>query len=149
MTSRVGQGECTCVCILSSEPRKGAGGRGGIGNLKDELNQDKILSRVAEDETEEEQKPPSPERLTLEEYYAKQGLNINDLDRKRETVNSKKDAPKADWVAKEKLEFVKSKQDNLLDGESKRVAVLKNQSHKIELAPEQELLGTSLQTQAL
>lgn len=77
----------------------------------------------------------------MEEYYAKQGLNISDLDRKKEAKTDPKTAPKADWVAKEKLEFVKTKQDNNLEGETKKVAVLKNQSHKIELAPEQELLG--------
>ena len=78
--------------------------------------------------------------MTLEEYYANQGLDINALDKKKAVVN-KGDAPKADWVAKEKLEFVKSKQDNVLDGEAKKVAVVKNQQHKIELAPEQNLLG--------
>ena len=36
---------------------------------------------------------------------------------------------------------MKSKQDNVLDGEIKKVAVVKNQQHKIELAPEQNLLG--------
>jgi hypothetical protein len=36
----------------------------------------------------------------LEEYYAKQGLNINDLDKKKEVKVDPKAAPKADWVAK-------------------------------------------------
>ena len=37
--------------------------------------------------------------MTLEEYYANQGLDINALDKKKAVVN-KGDAPKADWVAK-------------------------------------------------
>lgn len=45
--------------LFSSEPRKGGGGRGGIGNMKDELNQDKILAKVNEEgETIEETKEP-------------------------------------------------------------------------------------------
>ena len=78
----------------------------------------------------------------MEEYYARQGLNINELDKKKQQkTEAKKDAPQPDWIAKEKLQFVKSKADNVLEGETKKVAVLKDQSHKIETAAEQDLLG--------
>jgi len=95
---------------------------------------------------EEPPKEPSPEPLTLEEYYAKQGVNLDDLDKKkREQKEGKKDISNADWVAKEKLTVVKSKQDNPLEGETRKVATLRNQVHKIEFTPEQELLGFTSQ----
>ena len=77
----------------------------------------------------------------MEEYYAKQGVSLQDLDKKRDQKVEKKDVSNADWVAKEKLTVVKTKQDNLLEGEARKVATLRNQVHKIEFTPEQELLG--------
>ena len=51
--------ECIILSKFRSEPKKGGGGRGGIGNLKDEINQDKILSKVSEDpEAEQATKEP-------------------------------------------------------------------------------------------
>lgn len=66
------------------------------------MNQDKILAKVNEEgETEEQVKEPEPEALTLEEYYARQGLNIDELDKKKQQkVDGKKEAPKSEWVTK-------------------------------------------------
>ena len=93
-------------------PRKEGGGRGNVGNVKDEMNKEKYVP--TEEQTEEvveaeEKKPEEPEKMTLDEYYKSKGVDINDM-------NSKKDAPKknevnAEWIKKEKLTLMNTKED--------------------------------------
>lgn len=126
------------------QPRKQGGGAHNIGNMKDELNQDRILSKVKEDNDEAPQEPKEPQKptLSLEQYYQQQGISIESVEKQlSKEEKEKNDGPiEAEWIAKEKLTLMKTKEDTNQD---RKPAVLSQNEHKVEPAPEQELLGTS------
>lgn len=65
------------------KPRKEGGGRGGIGNLHDEVNKDKYIKEGeetnVEGQTVEEKEPEKPQGITLDEYYRNKGIEVDAL----------------------------------------------------------------------
>ena len=98
---------------LSDKPRKEGGGKGQFGNVKDDLNADKYVKEVeepAENAEEEavEEKEPEPEQLTLDEYYKRKEVNVD-----TKYINTTDTRPKefqSDWVKKEKLTVIETKE---------------------------------------
>lgn len=128
------------------EARKQGGGAGNIGNLRDELNQDKILAKVREDGNDEaaDETPKVPEKpsLTLDQYYEQQGISLESLEKQLSKEEKKKTGPiEAEWIAKEKLTLLKTKEDTKDEEADRKPAVIKATEHKVQVAPEQELLG--------
>ena len=91
-------------------PRKEGGGRGNVGNLRDELNKDIYAKDNEVEEATEEQEvvPEEPEKPTLDEYYRQKGIQL-DAPVQREPV--KKGPVDADWIKKEKLTVLETKED--------------------------------------
>lgn len=97
--------------------RKEGGGKGNVGNIKDDLNQDKYIKENEGENkeenkegtipTEEPPKPVEPEALTLEQYYKNKGIEINNTFEKK--VQPKKADIQADWIKKEKLTVLETK----------------------------------------
>jgi hypothetical protein len=129
-----------------SEARKHGGGAGNIGSLRDELNQDKIFARVKEEGDEPvDETPKIPEKpsLTLDQYYLQQGISIESLEKQlSKEEHKKKTGPvDAEWISKEKLTLMKTKEDTKDDEPDRKPAVTRSNDHKVQSAPEQELLG--------
>jgi hypothetical protein len=129
-----------------SEARKHGGGAGNIGNMHDELNQDKIFARVKEDGNEvvdETPKIPEKPSLTLDQYYQQQGISIESLEKQlsREEHKKKTGPVNAEWISKEKLTLMTTKEDTKDQEQDRKPAPTKSNDHKVELAPEHELLG--------
>lgn len=92
-------------------PRKEGGGRGNIGNVKDELNADKYIKEgeVPVEGAEEEVKPEEPQGITLDEYYKNKGIELSTAATKKEAT--KKGEVNAEWIKKEKLTVLQTKED--------------------------------------
>lgn len=115
--------------------------------MRDEMNQDKILAKVKEDGNDEvvDETPKVPEKpsLTLDQYYLQQGISLEGMEKQLSKEEKKKNAGpvEAEWIAKEKLTLIKTKEDNKDEEGDRKPAVLKTVGHKVAVAPEQELLG--------
>lgn len=85
--------------------------------MKDELNQDKYIKESAEEspaQNEEEKAPEvpvveEPEALTLDQYYKNKGVDINSAYEQKGPA--KKADINAEWIKKEKLTVIETKQD--------------------------------------
>jgi hypothetical protein len=73
----------------TDKPRKEGGGRGGIGNLSDEMNKEKYI-KEGEEGAVETQSPQVEEKkqkgMTLDEYYKSKGIEIESVASKKEEV---------------------------------------------------------------
>lgn len=110
------------------------------------MNQDKIFAKIKEDGNEEAAdettKIPEKPSLTLDQYYEQQGISMETLEKQLSKEEKKKTGPvEAEWIAKERLTLLKTKEDSKDDTEDRKPAVLKSTEHKVQAAPEQELLG--------
>jgi hypothetical protein len=134
----------------SDKPRKEGGGWGNVGNLKDELNKDKYVKEAGEGEVRAEpveakeaepvveQKPEEPQALTLEEYYKSKGVEVSNVYEKK--AASKKADLNAEWIKKEKLTVLESKEDKKLS-ERNGQNVVKLTSGRVGLDENLESLG--------
>lgn len=66
--------------------------------------------------------------MTLEEYYKAKGVDLSQTDSKKEPV--KKGEVKADWIKKEKLEVLKTKEDKKAEEETQA----KGKKRNVEVA---------------
>lgn len=108
------------------------------------MNQDKILAKVKEDGTEEvvEEAPKEPEKptLTLDEYYQQQGINVPARVQKEDKTKKRNEPVQAEWIAKERLTLMKTKEDSKVE-EERKPNVIKTNDHRVQAQPEVELLG--------
>lgn len=96
-------------------PRKEGGGHGGVGNLQDELQKEKYIKEGEEnadgaEQTEEQKEPEKPEGITLDEYYRSRGIEIGEVTASRKEA-VKKGEVNAEWIKKEKLTVLETKED--------------------------------------
>jgi len=121
-------------------PRKEGGGRGNVGNVKDDLNQDKYIKENAEEHQNEtpvvegehpagELKPEEPKTFTLEEYYKNKGVELSNVYEQKVT---KKADINAEWIKKEKLTVLESKEDKK-NSERNAQGLIKFSSAKVGL----------------
>ena len=123
--------------LFRDRPRKAGGGYGNVGNAKDmqhpeKYGEDKVgEEKPAEEQTTEvvEEKEPEVEKLTLEEYYKAKGVEI--AYQNEEKGPAKKEV-KAEWIKKEKLTVMTTKED------------LKNQEKKSQQTVKQNTAKTGL-----
>ena len=78
-----------------------------------------------------EEKEPEPEKLTLEEYYKQKGVEISYQGDSKTTV--KKEDIKADWIKKEKLTLMSTKEDRKNEEDKKTQQTIKHNSAKTGL----------------
>ena len=123
-------------------PRKAGGGYGNVGNAKDEVNQDKYVKddKVEDKPVEEvtepvEEKEPEPEKLTLEEYYKAKGVDVTY--QKEEKAAVKKEDIKAEWIKKEKLTLMTTKEDRRGGEDRKTQQNIQQNSSKVGLGIEE------------
>jgi hypothetical protein len=106
--------ERTTHFIFRDRPRK-EGGYGNAGNTKDaekyvkdgeEAKQDNVEGTTELEVTEVE---PEPVKQTLEEYYKSKGVDMTYNSQAKS--NAKKNQIDAEWIKKEKLTVLKTKED--------------------------------------
>lgn len=131
-------------------PRKAGGGYGNVGNVKDERKQDKYIKEyeakqdvkplAPEEEVavQEEQKAPEPEAPTLEEYYKSKGVDLAYNPQQNKPV--KKGDVNADWLKKEKLTLISTKED-LKNQERNNQQTTKHNSSKVGLGIDESDFG--------
>lgn len=85
-----------------------------------------------------EQKPEEPQALTLEEYYKSKGVEVSNVYEKKAV--SKRADLNAEWIKKEKLTVLESKEDKKL-GERSGQNVVKFSSSRVGLDENLESLG--------
>jgi hypothetical protein len=108
---------------LRDRPRKEGGGYGNVGNVKDLRAPEKYLKEGEEPEADRpaeetaaeqaEQRAPEqaePEKPTLEEYYRAKGLDLSYQPASRPQPK-KEAAETAEWIKKEKLTLLTTKED--------------------------------------
>ncbi len=128
-----------------------------MGNLKDEFKKDKYIKEspvktrpegeeapAAEGEAPAvvdpvvEQKPVEPEAPTLEEYYKSKGVEITNNYEKKAPV--RKADLNAEWIKKEKLVLLESKEDKKIS-ERNAQNIVKFSSSRVGLDENLESLG--------
>lgn len=131
-------------------PRKAGGGYGNVGNVKDEQNADKYVKETAEEAKPEETKveaevpavevkPASPQKLTLDEYYKSKGVDVafNVAAKgpaKRGEIN-------ADWLKKEKLQVLQTKEDKRQQEKGNTEQTVKFSTTKVGLDLDEDKLN--------
>ena len=111
------------------KPRKEGGGRGGIGNLHDELQKDKYIKEgeennnnveATEETTAEQKEPEKPQGITLDEYYRNKGIELDTLTAAKKEAAVKKGELNAEWIKKEKLTVLQTKEDKKAEEEESK-----------------------------
>ena len=77
------------MIYFRDKPRKEGGGRGNVGNMHDEKVKEKYVKEGEEENREEEteeEKPEEPKEITLQEYYENKGLDLNEINAKKDPV---------------------------------------------------------------
>jgi hypothetical protein len=91
-----------------------------------------------EAESPVEVKPEEPQALTLEEYYKNKGVEVSNVYEKKAV--SKKAELNAEWIKKEKLTVIESKEDKKLS-ERNGQNIVKFASSRVGLDENLESLG--------
>jgi ribonuclease E len=127
-------------------PRKEGGGRGGVGNLHDELQKDKYIKEGEETpvdaqpavEQTEPKEPEKPEGITLDEYFRNKGIDFDTIGAaKKEPV--KKGEVNAEWIKKEKLTVLQTKEDKKASEEEQKGEKKQNRRQTEKVGPSESL----------
>lgn len=138
----------------ADRPKKEGGGRGGIGNLHDEFQKEKYIKEGEETpadgtvaqsgvEQTEPKEPEKPEGITLDEYYRNKGIDFDVITAaKKEPV--KKGEVNAEWIKKEKLTVLQTKEDKKASEEEQKADKKQNRRQNNEKVGLSEHLNSDL-----